>query len=592
LIENDLTPTPIAGKSGGRPIEVRPATRPSKYRSLLVLRSLGGFLVWLGGRWFHGRPPAIEMARALRARLEALGGLWIKLGQLVAMRRDLLPNDFCNELGRLQDRAAGFPGEVSKRIIEDDLGVSTEELFDDFEQTPFAAASIGQLHRARLKRGGALVAIKVQRPFIRAVIEHDLALVRTLCHALHNLGIARNFHWRDLTRELSGAIREELDYRLEAASIDRMRRLLKDHGVSAPQVFPEFSTERVLVMEFVHGVLMSDFIALRERDTEAATEWLEANQIDPEKVGRKLHISLLRQMLEDNLFHGDLHPGNILLLRKSGVALIDFGSIGTLEVRFQEIYRRMLQSMSDVDFEKTADLMSIVTPPTDGRVDWDAVRRNAAAALRKAELRSGAPNLEYSERSMSRALLDVVRSQAVLSAPVGWAFMRVDRAHVTLDSSLMYLVPQISYFTLGQSYFARVNERTLNRDLWGKLNERLRSDRTLVAFQEVVDLMTLAQGAINTSFQRSKRHGEIVLEFSAGVLGLGMLAAAFVIGAVLGARHLPPTLAEPFAVALPRLTAAAPQIPLLVGLLLVVGLVAVALRLIAVERSFTTQSRG
>ena len=594
MLDPDLAPTPLEGTAvGERVVEVRPPSPPQRFRSLVVLRGGGGFLLWFARRRLRGRPSSIELAAALRGLFESLGGLWIKLGQLIAMRRDLLPSDFCSELGRLQDRAKGFPGDLARRIVEEDLGFPLETVFERFEERPFAAASIGQLHRARLRDGGTWVAVKVQRPYIKDVVERDLALVRWVCRSLHFLHIQRNFHWRDLIHELTAAIQEELDYRLEATSIGRMRRTLRRHGVYVPRVFKQLCTNRVLTMEFVSGVLMSDFIALRERDPPGADRWLAANQVNPERVGRRLHISLMRQIVEDNLFHGDLHPGNIILLRRSRVALIDFGSIGTLEARFREFYRRLLRSLSDIDFEKTADMVTLIAPAAEDSVDWERGRRNAAGALRQAELRAWAPNLTYSERSMTRALLDLVRSQAVLHVPVGWAFMRIDRAHVTLDASLMYLVPNVSYFALGQSYFTGANKRSFGPELRAKLKDLLRPRRLLPALNDLAERLALASGRVHgdATVRRSERDVQVLMEFAAGMLGRGLLAAAAVTAAVLGARHLPAPIAEPFARALPALNSAAPHAHWAAGVLLVTALLAASVRLITVERSLTPHGR-
>jgi ubiquinone biosynthesis protein len=558
-----------------------------------VLRQGGGFLFWLAKRSLRGRPPAVEVAAVLRGLFESLGGLWIKLGQLIAMRRDLLPSDFCSELGRLQDRAKGFPGELARRIAEEDLGFPLETVFERFEERPFAAASIGQLHRARLRDGGAWVAVKVQRPHIRVTVDRDLALVRLVCRALHFLHIKRSLHWRELIHELTEAIQEELDYRLEATSIARMRRTLRRHGVYVPRVFKHLCASRVLTMEFVRGVLMSDFIAMREKDPAAADRWLAANQIDAERVGRRLHVSLMRQIMEDNLFHGDLHPGNIILLRRSRVALIDFGSIGTLEARLREFYRRLLRSLSDIDFEKTADMVTLIAPAAEDSVDWERGRRNAAGALRQAELRAWAPNLTYSERSMTRALLDLVRSQAELNVPMGWSFMRIDRAHVTLDASLMYLVPNVSYFALGQSYFAGASKRSFGPELRAKLMALLRPRRLVPALNDLAERLALSAGRVHgdASVRRSERDVQVLMEFAAGMLGRGLLAAAALTAAVLGAQYLPAPIADHFVRALPALTSAASQTHWAAGLLLLMVLLAGSVRLITIERSLTPQGR-
>lgn len=592
VLDIHLVPTPLEGASGKGVIDVRAPYSRRRFRGLFVLVRAGAFLLWLVRRQLRGRPPAVELAVALRGLFESLGGLWIKLGQLVAMRRDLLPSEFCSELGRLQDSAAGFPGELSRRIMEEDLRRPLESIFDQFEERPFAAASIGQLHRARLRQSGFRVAVKVQRPHVRAMFERDLGFVRRLCHGLHFLDIHRNFQWHDLIRELTEAMREELDYRLEASSIARMRRTLRPHGIYAPRVFRRFCSNRVLTMEFVDGVLVSDFIAFRETDPKGAQRWLAVNEIHPTQVGRRLHLSLMRQIFEDNVFHGDLHPGNIILLRRSRVALIDFGSVGSLEARFRELYRRVLRGMSDIDFEKTADMMSLIAPAPVGRIDWERVRRNAAGALRQAELRAWAPNLSYSERSMTRTLLDVARCLADYDVSVGWAFMRVDRAHVTLDASLMYLVPNVSYLALAQRYFAEANKRSVGPELRAKLANRLRLAGAISANSEIAERLDLLRGSVGEAFvRRSKRQAQSLVEFAAGMLGLGLLAAAAVTAAVIGARHLPAPVAEPLARALPSLTAAAPDLHWTLGVVVVLALVTASLRLMTVERSLTGRDR-
>ncbi|HET6898974.1 MAG TPA: AarF/ABC1/UbiB kinase family protein, partial [Vicinamibacteria bacterium] len=487
MLDARLVPTPLGDPQTRRVVEVRPPADPPRFRQVLLVRRFLRFGLALGWRRLRGPVTALELGTSLRQLFESLGGLWIKLGQLVAMRRDLLPGDFCRELGRLQDRATGFPGALARRLIEEDLGRSIQSVFSEFEDQPFAAASIGQLHRARLVSRGHVVAVKVRRPNVAAAIEADLRFVRRVCRLLDVVRVLRDAHLGDFLTELTLALREELDYRLEASSIERMRRSLEPHGLYVPRVFSRLCSARVLTMEFVDGVLMSEFIAMRDQDPERVERWLAANKIKPGKVGRLLHQSLMRQIVEDNLFHGDLHPGNIVLLRKSHVALIDFGSIGSLEARFRTLYRMLNRALSDLEFEKVADIMSLIAPSPDPGIDWDVVRRNASLALRRAELRAYAPNLTYQERSLTTALLDVARSLAGSGFPIGWAFMRVDRAHVTLDASLTYLLPDVAYLTLGQEYWTEARSRAFGPELRGKLVDGLRRARTVSGAGEVAE---------------------------------------------------------------------------------------------------------
>src|SRR5262249_43507930 len=148
---------------------------------------------------------------------------------------DLLPADLCSELARLQDRTSGFPGALSRRTIEEDLGRPVDTVFSEFDDRPFAAASIGQLHRARLRATGQAVAVKVRRPHVAHAMESDLRFVRALCGVFDFLGILREAHLGDFIQELTSAMREELDYRLEATSLQRMRRSLRGHGVDVPE---------------------------------------------------------------------------------------------------------------------------------------------------------------------------------------------------------------------------------------------------------------------------------------------------------------------------------------------------------------------
>jgi ubiquinone biosynthesis protein len=588
VLDAELVPTTLSEVRRSRRVEQRPARPPARLRRVDLVRRFLALGAWLAWRRLRGTPSAVDAGIRLRLLLESLGGLWIKLGQLVAMRRDILPVAFCMELSLLQDRAPGFPGTLARRIVEEDLGGDASDLFAEFEEEPFAAASIGQIHYARLRGSRREVAVKVRRPYVKETMERDLAFVRAICVLLERLGVLREAHLVDFLRELDEAMREELDYRLEASSIARMRRSLRPHGLYVPRVFGDLCSARVLTMELIDGVLMSELIAARERDPERVSAWLEENDIDPARVGRLLHASLMRQIVEDNLFHGDLHPGNIILLRKSRVALIDFGSIGTLEARFRTLYRMLNRAMSDLDFEKVADLMSLIAPAPDPGIDWDRVRRNAANALRRAELRAYAPNLVYHERSMSTALLDIARSLAGSGFPIGWAFMRVDRAHVTLDASLTYLVPDVSYLELGQQYWKEARRRSFGPELRSKLMEGLRRARSVSGVSEIAERIDLVGESVRVgaaSFHRSTRHAEQVMAVAAGLAAWTAGGLSFLAALVVGTRELPALLAAPLSRALPGLTTAAPVMPAAGWVAVAAALALASLRLRSLERS-------
>jgi ubiquinone biosynthesis protein len=230
----------------------------------------------------------------LSAFLLAMGGLWIKVGQLLSMRADLLPAEVCDELARLQDFNEGFPFERVQRVVEEDLGHPLGQSFSEFDPSPFAAASIAQVHRARLKSEAVWTAVKVQMPDAAANFKSDLLVVRFMVWLLARLAIKPHVRWSEMLWEVECAIREELDYRYEATNMRRMRKRLRKHGVYVPKVFTQYSTKRVLVMEYVEGVLMSDYIKARHTNPERLEAWEQANDVCPRKVAKRLLFSFMR----------------------------------------------------------------------------------------------------------------------------------------------------------------------------------------------------------------------------------------------------------------------------------------------------------
>ncbi len=177
------------------------------------------------------------------------------------------------------------------------------------------------------------------RPGAEDIFAADMAFFQTVVWWLNRFNIFSYMRWQEAIWELDQIMREETDYRFELSNIRLMRKQLCGHSVYVPRPFPKYCRRRVLVMEFLEGTLMSDYIQVSESDPERLAAWLDENHIEPERVGRRLFMSFMRQIVEENRFHGDLHPGNIMLLRNSRVAFIDFGTVGTLE---QNLWRKYL----------------------------------------------------------------------------------------------------------------------------------------------------------------------------------------------------------------------------------------------------------
>lgn len=457
---DDHIPTPLRHRRERRRVKIGPAMPQSRQRGLWVVTALIAYLVRAQiNSWFMN--DALERnAVGLRALFERFGGLWIKLGQLMSLRTDMLSDPMCRELSRLQYDAVGFPPADAVAVIERELKGPLPRFFSRFEQAPFAAASIAQVHRATLKGSDLVVVVKVRRPGIVEAFERDLRLLRRMVKFSDQLALGRHMRWNDALWELEQMMREELDYRYEAANLNRLRTSIKTHGVHVPRPFFDLSTAAVIVMEFVPGVLMSEYIERATENPEQAADWCEANGIRPKKVAERLFISALRQLLEDNLFHADLHPGNIMLLKNSRVALIDLGTIGTMEREFLELYLMSLRSLAQKDFNRAADYTLRLCPelPT---LQLTALKRDLVRGYRQWEARTHLRNIPYHEKALTSAGADSGRILYKYKVQPTWTFMRISRTWATLDASLQFLIPNANYMKLFKRYFDGARHRAL-----------------------------------------------------------------------------------------------------------------------------------
>ena len=460
-LKPEREPTPLVLHPAIPRVVVEPYQKASQRRGLTVLRTVSGPLWRLVRMTKTGHGDWLGLAQQLRARLEALGGTWIKVGQLLSLRGDLFPDEFCAELSHLQNRATAFPPELARAVIEQELGASCDELFDRFEDTPVAAASLSQVHRAVIRGGRTVVAIKVQRPDMAALVEADMRVIGRVVLFLERNHIATQVRWTDAFVELREIMREEVDYRFEFSNARRLRRSLRKHGIYVPQVFRDLSSRRVLTMEFIHGVVMTDYIEMRRRDPVEVRAWLRENNINPETVGRRLFKTAMRQLLEDNLFHADMHPGNIMLLRDSRLALIDMGSIGSLDFEFLEIYKSSLRAMATGDYGQAVDLNLRMSPEMPA-VDLGELRRRLVRVFTHWARRSQLRSVPYREKSLNSAATECGRILNEYKVPPSWTFMRVSRTWLTLDTSLSELIPEVSYVRLFRSYFANARLRAQN----------------------------------------------------------------------------------------------------------------------------------
>jgi ubiquinone biosynthesis protein len=464
MLNRRLLPSLLPEFTGRKTIPVREPRKPSGALLVRVWLLFTWFLVQVSWLRIRGRLTGAEAGRRLREALERLGGLWIKFGQLLSLRTDVFSYEFCRELGRLQDQATAFPPRIAKEIIEGELGGPLEQYFDQFDEAPVAAASIGQVHLARLPGQGVWVAVKVQRPYTDWVFARELALVRLVVRAARRLWFVPDLRWEEMLWELDQIFAEEIDYRFEASNMRRMRKSLRPHGVYVPKVFPSYCTKQVLVTEFIDGVLMTDLIRMLKDDPQRCVAWCAENKIRPRLVASRLYNSLLRQLLEDNLFHGDPHPGNIMLLRNSRVALIDFGTVGSMEREYHQKFELLFKAMVGQDYAKSADILLLLSGALPPRDLTDA-KQELIRGLRAWERRVFTAGIAYREKSMSSISHELIKIMFRHGCVADWSFLRVSRAQETMDQCLMHLQPNANYIRLTRQYIRRAERRFKRRAL-------------------------------------------------------------------------------------------------------------------------------
>lgn len=261
-----------------------------------------------------------SIGERLRLALEELGPTFVKLGQIVSIRPDILPQDIIKELEKLHDEAVAFSFEEAKTCVEYELGEKLENVFIDFNEKPLAAASIGQVHLAKLKDGQQVV-VKIQRPRIEIKIEEDIRILKDLAWFIDtHTKYGKLYEFSTMVKEFESVLKKELDFRIEGENTETFKEnLAKDRRILIPSVYWDYTTRCILTLEYVDGISLSKF------------EELEKNNIDCEFVARIISKSILEQILRDGVFHGDPHPGNIMALPDNKVVFLDFGMVGKLK---------------------------------------------------------------------------------------------------------------------------------------------------------------------------------------------------------------------------------------------------------------------
>ncbi len=310
------------------------------------LRLLGALLPW---RWLPRKPLALSRGERLRLALEDLGPIFIKFGQLLSTRRDLLPLDIADELARLQDQVPPFPPAQAIARIEQQLGAPVAQLFARFDEQPLASASVAQVHAAQLKSGEEVV-VKVIRPGLKPIIRQDLAWLFLLARSAERLSAdARRLRPMEVVEDYEKTIYDELDLLREAANASQLRRNFEASPLLyVPQIHWPLCRHKVLVMERIYGIPVTDLNALA------------AQRTDMKKLAERGVEIFFTQVFRDSFFHADMHPGNIFVSTRTPwepqYIAIDCGIVGSLTAEDQDYLARNLLAFFKRDYRKVAQL--------------------------------------------------------------------------------------------------------------------------------------------------------------------------------------------------------------------------------------------
>ncbi|GAB2868179.1 ABC1 kinase family protein [Nocardioides pacificus] len=458
-----------------------------------------------------------DQAERFVADLEAMGPTYVKLGQLLSTRFDLLPPAYTEALTRLQDTVEPFAFEEVRAIIEAEFGVGLRHLFADFEEQPLAAASLGQVHRATLPSGREVV-VKVQRPGVRELVSEDMGVLTKLASlADSRTQVGRRYGFSQLLRQFQRALADELDYRREARNLIRIAELTADYDLLVvPKPVLDHSTSRVLTMSRIEGSKITDVGPLGLLD------------YDTTDIADQLFGAYLRMILDEGFLHADPHPGNLMLTDDGRLALLDLGMVATVPPRLQERVVKMLLAISDGNGEEVALILAEMGHPLEG---WDAAAfRDDVAHLVSRAMSAGA------DLQLGTVVMELSRLSGTHGLRPPAEMSMIGKTLLNLDQSTMHLDPSFNPTEVVRSHVSGVLASGLKSSAGGILAAALEAKEFTTQMPRRANriLDTLADGEFLVRVDAIDEERLLtVLQKIANRLVLGIVIAATVLGAAL-----------------------------------------------------------
>ncbi len=474
----------------------------------------------------------MTVGERIRKVIEELGPTYVKIGQIASTRADIIPEEILKELEKLQDNVPSFSFEKVTRIIEEELGSPVTEVFEWIDEEAIAAASIGQVHCARL-RTGELVAVKVQRPQIKVMIETDLEILLDLAAlAEYRMERMERLQLRDVVEEFAKSLSNELDYSIEARNAEKIAKQFKaDPSIHIPAIYGDYSTRTVLTMEFVEGLKLNHF------------EEIESKGYDRKAIAEQLVRALFHQVLVEGFFHADPHPGNIFLLQGGVLSFIDFGMVGRLSSDMKQNLASLVIAMMRQSTDSMIKvILKIGIVPED--VDLASLTNDID------ELREMYIDVPMSQISLGEAISDLFKVAFRHQIRIPSDFTLLAKCFLTLEGIVEKLDPQLSIMDMAEPFGLkllkeRYRPRTIAGKLWHNLTDY--SDLLVDLPKQLKDLMrTLMTGKIRLEvsvpeldiFLRKLDRITNQLSFSIVLLSFSIVMAGIIIASALGQQPL------------------------------------------------------
>ena len=451
----------------------------------------------------------------LRKTLERLGPTFIKFGQLLSVRPDLVPKEYAKELEKLQDSVPPFPYSEAKSIIEKELGKGVEHLFLDFEKTPIASASISQVHKATLKTGEK-VAVKVQRPNVKEIMETDIEIMVYIARLLENhIEAISRFKPTKIVQEFRDWTEKELDFKLEARNAKRFyENFKKSKTVYIPKVYDELTSGKVLTLEFIEGIELHN---LRE---------VKKSKVNFEEVIKNGFEAIMTQVFVHGIFHADPHPGNIIIRKNNSIAFVDFGIVGYFDEKLKSKCIDLLYGIVEQDEEIIMD--TLVGMGMESGTDYEQLTADIGFIIQPLQ------NTSIKEIKISKVIEEILDIGLRHKIRVPVSFVLFGKTIVTLEGVALEYNPNFKLVETSKPFIEKlIAKRSSPLYMWKKfVHDMYRYRKFAEEFPEKAEraLDKIQRGTIKVDIEDTDiKKLALEIDRSSNRVAYGLLIAALLI---------------------------------------------------------------